>query len=313
MIAPIFTKELTLADPDHYQNFLAQRIKEMIKKRVPSNSAVFKELAQLWDQKIGQRPAILHPDIFFWLESNRQKEIGEQDLVELSTRVSGIIKSYEHMGQRALELGVKIDIGNESMRVADRLRRAELAAEDSGARISLNVIPCDVDLLKQALSILKSNNLPFLLEIERFITNIVMFEGQTVIGFTDFHNHGAIFIKYAMVKDNPIFLAEEITHESSHTVLNTIMVADPLVNNPKNERYKTPLRQDERPMFGLFHQLYVLSKLNRFYLSLKDHQEHSRHAQIKEKLLGALETVKAHARFTKLGQQIFTELERQSL
>ncbi len=87
------------------------------------------------------------------------------------------------------------------------------------------------------------------------------------------------------------------------------MVLDPLVKNPKNERYKTPLRQDARPMFGLFHQLYVLSKLNRFYENLKGHKETSRHEQIKEKLMAAVDIVGKNAQFTPKGEQIFSELK----
>lgn len=309
-MATVFTNELTLADPDFFQSGLAKRIKHILRTKIPESSLVWNDLNVLWDQKVLVRPAILHPDIFYWIENNRSQNIyGEIELLELSNIVKKIIVSIELTGQSRQDFLVGIDIKNDSMKVAERLKRAEIAAVDAGAKISLSVIPCDVELLKKSLSILRQNNQAIFSEIERFITNIVMFEGQTIIGFTDFHNHGAIFIKYAMVKDNPTFLAEEIVHESSHTVLNTIMVLDPLVKNPKNERYKTPLRQDERPMFGLFHQLYVLSKLNRFYENLKGHKETSRHEQIKEKLMAAVDIVGKNAQFTPKGEQIFSELK----
>lgn len=304
----IFTKDLTLNDPDYFQDNLVNRLKNMLTNYLPKNASVWINLNNLWDKKIAHRSAIVHPDIFFWLKKTDLKNINEENINELDKILHGIINSIASMDKKPKDLGMNIDISNDSMRIADRLKRAEVAL-DPNASISLNIISCDINLLKLALAILKEHNPAFFLEIERFITNIVMFEGRTIIGFTDFHNHGAIFIKYDMVKNNPLFLAEEIVHESSHTVLNTIMVTDVLIKNSKKERYKTPLRQDERPMFGLFHQLYVLAKLNYFYESVKDNNHKYRHQQIKEKLAQALETVKNYAQFSELGKQFFLELK----
>lgn len=308
MANTIFTKDLTLNDPDYFQNNLANRLKNMLRSYIPNHASAWINLNYLWDKKIAHRSVILHPDIFFWLKKTDLKNINEENINELDKILHGVIKSIEFMHKNQKNLKINIDISNDYMHITDRLKRAEVAL-DPNKSISLNIISCDINLLKLALAILKEHNLAFFLEIERFITNIVMFQGRTIIGFTDFHNHGAIFIKYDMVKNNPLFLAEEIVHESSHTVLNTVMVTDVLVKNSKKERYKTPLRKDERPMFGLFHQLYVLAKLNYFYESIKDNRHKYRHQQIKEKLAQALATVKTYAQFSELGKQFFLELE----
>jgi hypothetical protein len=63
-------------------------------------------------------------------------------------------------------------------------------------------------------------------------------------------------------------LAEVIVHETTHVLLFALSLDEALVRNPKSERFESPVRSDPRPMDGLFHGVYVLSRLHHFLTQL---------------------------------------------
>ena len=51
-----------------------------------------------------------------------------------------------------------------------------------------------------------------------------------------------------------------LIHEYSHNLLFGIARNEPLVFNDPEERYESPLRQDLRPMDGIYHALFVSAR-----------------------------------------------------
>ncbi len=56
-------------------------------------------------------------------------------------------------------------------------------------------------------------------------------------------------------------LAETLAHEVSHMLLFGMTVDEPLVLNPDEELFASPLREDLRPMDGIFHATYVSARM----------------------------------------------------
>ena len=64
-----------------------------------------------------------------------------------------------------------------------------------------------------------------------------------------------------------LFRNEKITdaldfliHEQSHLYVHLINNDDPIVLNPR-ERYQSPLREEKRPLIGVYHATFVLARV----------------------------------------------------
>ncbi len=303
----IFHKDLTLTNSLFFMDNLALRVKKILLSRLLDSEIELKnQIEFMFNKKIGNRSLLLHSDIFFWIKS--------QEKTPLENILKSVLDSFKTMQNNKNNFGFFISINYlNKIFTSNRLARAQRAASEAGTgEISFSIVDADLDLFNESIRLLCDYYPSIMQETENFVSNICFFEGKTIIGFTDFQNHGSIFMKYRLVKDNPIRLAEEIVHEAGHTVLNTIMVKDRLILNTKDERYSSPLRQDLRPMFGLFHQLYVLSRLKKFYMAIS--KAHSSVAQKQlQKICAqqdlAFDIVSKNAKFTPFGKQFFNELE----
>jgi HEXXH motif-containing protein len=59
----------------------------------------------------------------------------------------------------------------------------------------------------------------------------------------------------------PLAVAEVLAHEAGHALLFGLTVAEPLVHNPDDELYPSPLRRDPRPMDGIYHATFVSARM----------------------------------------------------
>ncbi len=59
----------------------------------------------------------------------------------------------------------------------------------------------------------------------------------------------------------PLAVVEVLTHEASHSLLFGLTAREPLVHNGEDERYASPLRDDARPMYGIYHATYVSARM----------------------------------------------------
>lgn len=59
----------------------------------------------------------------------------------------------------------------------------------------------------------------------------------------------------------PVAVAEVLAHESAHTLLFGFTIDEPLVLNPDEELFPSPLRRDPRPMDGIYHATFVSARM----------------------------------------------------
>lgn len=56
-------------------------------------------------------------------------------------------------------------------------------------------------------------------------------------------------------------MAEVLAHESAHSFLFGLTIEEPLVRNPDEELFSSPLRDDPRPMDGIYHATFVSARM----------------------------------------------------
>ena len=205
---------------------------------------------------------------------------------------------------------VKISIEHSPDIASWALREASLVAASisNDVPILTLVIPEDhhKSKLSQALSVISETWPEMAEEISLCIQRIGIFRGDTAIGWAEFNSHGEIYLREDhLTEQSAEKLAEDIIHESSHVRLNALFSRKIVVLNDMTAKYSSPLRRDKRPMAGVFHQMYVLARLDEFYRRLKGQAVHGDVAKkIRHSFIEAVEIVKDHGQLTNEGMSI---------
>jgi len=104
-------------------------------------------------------------------------------------------------------------------------------------------------------------------EFRALVLQILLAAGESGDGQSEFDGGssfmlwGALFINPARPKTD-IELVETLAHESAHSLLFGHAIDDPLVENDTAERFQSPLRDDPRPMDGIFHATFVSARMH---------------------------------------------------
>jgi len=154
-------------------------------------------------------------------------------------------------------------------------------------------------------------------ELRAMISEIVFVGGGSgeyiFHGAATFYLWGALFMNASRFPDR-LGMAEGIVHEAAHSLLHGLTYGAPLVENPRDERYPSPLRYDPRPMDGIAHATYVLARMDHCVQQLLASgtlTEAERDAALARSRSNrgfyaeGLEQVDAHARFTPTGARVF--------
>ncbi|PSU18413.1 hypothetical protein CTM97_21350 [Photobacterium phosphoreum] len=175
--------------------------------------------------------------------------------------------------------------------------------------------------INSALLILKKN-CPFAYnEIITYIDEIYLTSKkddceQFMRSGTNFYMWGLIML-YANRVNTDIYYVEHLIHECGHTALNVIHAEDKLVTNDPQQTYSAPLRFDSRPMVGLYHAFFILSRIcDAFsniqrlgYVSAQQLEEvGTRYTIAKEKMFETHNIILNNAEFTAKGKEIFNQI-----
>ncbi|WP_373354007.1 aKG-HExxH-type peptide beta-hydroxylase [Pseudoroseicyclus sp. CXY001] len=116
----------------------------------------------------------------------------------------------------------------------------------------------------------------------------------------------------------PLAVVEVLAHETGHALLFGLTRDEPLVLNPDDELFSSPLRRDPRPMDGIYHATFVsarmawtMERLAESDLISADERDRVRKAaaQDRENFVKGLGTVREHGRLTATGQRILAGAE----
>jgi len=173
--------------------------------------------------------------------------------------------------------------------------------------------------VREALSLLKEYDTSSYGECAAFIDNIYLTgstDGHYIRSGCNFNLFGLIFL-YAHEANTVPYYVEHIVHECAHHALNIINADDYIVENAPEERFSAPFREDKRPMIGIFHALFVLSRiaqsLSRFVASYSGDYE----LEFSKRLDNALtkyqqtvEIVQEHAKLTPKGKKLLKGIKK---
>jgi hypothetical protein len=146
-------------------------------------------------------------------------------------------------------------------------------------------------------------------DFSAFVTRIKLFQGRVLRGETNTAVFGAIFFRLAPPSyHQEAYWVEHVVHEVAHLRLELLRAHDPLILNDAKEVFPAPFRRDLRPMIGVFHATYVLSRMIRVVRRLSqmgtDPIYDARLPFLHEKLLKGVEAISRSAHLTGTGEMI---------
>ncbi|WP_078484765.1 aKG-HExxH-type peptide beta-hydroxylase [Solemya pervernicosa gill symbiont] len=118
-------------------------------------------------------------------------------------------------------------------------------------------------------------------EFESLVKEVVLVVGDVESNGYDFAGGssymlwGALFINAERHKSD-VALIEAIAHESAHSFLFGMTYDEPLVLNADDELLQSPLRDDPRPMDGIYHATFVLARMHWAMSAYSGRRRHKR-------------------------------------
>ena len=111
-------------------------------------------------------------------------------------------------------------------------------------------------------------------EFKALVNDIVMVVGDAKSdyqfdGGSSYFLWGTLFLN-ATSHQTDIAMVEVLAHESAHMLLYACAIDEPLVLNPDEDLYPSPLRVDLRPMDGIYHATFVSARMHWAMQSLSD-------------------------------------------
>lgn len=171
----------------------------------------------------------------------------------------------------------------------------------------------------QALAVIQDNDPDMYHEIQHYIDTIYLTcateDGSRFMrSGTNFYMWGLVFL-YINPEHTVPYYIEHLAHECGHTALNMINAYDELVLNPPDARFAAPLRIDKRPMIGLFHAFFVISRICYVFDNIITREQSPHIDACKMRFNNALaklrethDIIKSNALFTDVGHEIYTDI-----
>lgn len=174
--------------------------------------------------------------------------------------------------------------------------------------ISPNLIQYEMEF-KNLKDHIKRIDFDFFQELETYVTRLKLFNGKALKAATSASVFGAIYLKIPPSNENQNhYFFEHIIHETSHLQLDILLAFDKIILNDEVELFKSPIRVDPRPMFGIFHATFVLSRMVRLFQRIikenKNNELIDRLDIFRKQFEEGLKTIELQAVLTENGKRI---------
>ncbi|GGK33958.1 aKG-HExxH-type peptide beta-hydroxylase [Nocardia camponoti] len=103
-------------------------------------------------------------------------------------------------------------------------------------------------------------------ELGQYGAELRLFTGTHARGVTSVKAFGQILLRVpdeSEYEQGPLYFLDHITHETSHLALHSMMNVDRLISNGFTSVHDAPIRKDKRPLYGIYHATFVLSRIVR--------------------------------------------------
>jgi len=124
--------------------------------------------------------------------------------------------------------------------------------------------------IEKALDLIRQYDPELAGEFDAFVCCIRLFSGQVLRGETSPATFGAIWLRVPEPEQDQVaYWLEHLTHEVSHLRLEALFMQEVLVLNPYGDRhFRAPIRDDPRPLRGVFHATFVVARMIRLFRRL---------------------------------------------
>ncbi len=257
------------------------------------------------------------PPLVFAIYSDLVFAIDGDDLEEARRLLDLLLTQQPHAGGlQVLELG---DRGVDEN--ADRYVRYV----DTDGELPLALVPPSPESvtysrekIREALALLDAEDPGLSGEIRALLREIILCgEGIgrgkfSFDGASNFMLWGAILINANNRKDK-VGMVQMLAHESAHNLLFGLCPDQPLLNNDAGKHYSSPLRDDPRPIEGIYHATFVCARMHRAVRGLARSGSISRgqQTQVEKSMdrnarafVSGMETLDKYADFTEPGRAI---------
>lgn len=173
-------------------------------------------------------------------------------------------------------------------------------------------------VIKKALSIYKVTFPDFFKEYEELVSEVLILKAEGL-------KNGSSSDTFGMIYKSSLFNSEKVTdaldfivHEQAHLYVHLLNQDDPILLNP-HERFEAPLRNEKRPLMGIYHATFVLSRMQHVLNEALSRNvlPESEMAYCKEQVIYykkrfqlGLEILKKHAQMTPLGEMLITSASK---
>jgi len=258
----------------------------------------------------------IKPELFFL--HDLLLDAAERDEVEKCRNVLSSLDQFVRRVETTAPGSIVIDaLGDsdwESYIVDDLVERAprEWGFETSLTPVPDHVVAVQRVYIEAGLRLVHTVYPEIANEIRHYAHVVKLFNGQGVTANTDVRAFHCMFIRVPGEGIDPVlYYAERLVHETSHMHLNALMAGDPVVLNDWSERFRSPLRPDPRPMMGIYHAMYVTSRIVDFFtrLARSDQRQVTQQflAETVDELIRAVDEVRTHGKLTEAGRRMLEE------
>jgi len=249
------------------------------------------------------------------LESKDVKQI-QDSLIILAEGKNKLSNSYNFL-IRSFDLTIFADhsmsrfiLGSGGPRTID----GEIAVMEQCTKEELDNLKV---FIEKAISIIKENDEGLFSEFNEYVRALVLFDGSVVTGATSIRSFGNIYLRFPKKELSEIekimYFVEHIAHETSHLHLHALMVHDVMILNTLAEKYEAPIRPDPRPMFGIFHATFVLTRMIRVFESWISRESSAEVSRRLDTFKGMHDkgrsVISEHGKLTTIGTLVFESLK----
>lgn len=162
-------------------------------------------------------------------------------------------------------------------------------------------------------------------ELHELITDIVICDSQLINAGTCFNTFGFLYVR--QLNDNESWLKyfEHLVHEAGHHHLYSVLAEDPLIDpSMENQYFSSPLRQEKRPLNGIYQAMFVLARTIRafnrmksninyqkFIPNIRTHYNNAKNdSSFEDKFYDTYTVIKQHAKLTLVGNSLLESCYR---
>jgi hypothetical protein len=235
----------------------------------------------------------------------------QDDILSVKQLISSLEGTESRISRCTIEAGLtsalELELFNKEVLVSfgiDEFRAS------SPSETTLNLFKQNI---LQTLSLIEVADPSFAQEIQALISTIFLVNSPTGVGATSPKFFGAVYVTLPpddLISGRLLLLVDNLVHETSHLYLNTLLLHDPLVLN-HSEPFFSPVRKTLRPMIGIYHAMFVFSRVIRVLKKILEMNLHPDHLLNKKIINGTLKVyedsykiIDQHAKLTELGKKI---------